>query len=42
MMHYKMYSQSIDLYMKSKQLPLIQKCICSTILSFDSVHKIKS
>ena len=24
--------------MKSKQLPLIEKCICLTILSFSSVH----
>ena len=30
---------SIGQYMKSKQLPLIEKCTCLTILPANSVHK---
>ena len=31
--------EKIDLYMKSKQLSLIEKCICLTIQSVNSVYK---
>ena len=33
------YSEGIGLYMKSKQLPVIEKCICLRILSLNSVDK---
>ena len=36
---YETYSEGIGLYMKSKQLPLIEKCICLTMLSVNSVYK---
>ena len=32
------YSENIGLYIKSKQLPLTEKCICLTILSVNSVY----
>ena len=33
------YSENIGRYMKSKQLPSIEKFICLAILSVNSVHK---
>ena len=34
------YSEKIGLHMKSKQLPLIEKTICLTILSVNPVYKL--
>ena len=36
---YEAHSESIGLCMKSKQVPLIEKCICLTILYVNLVHK---
>ena len=36
---YETYSENIGHYMKSKQLPFTEKCICLAILSVNSVYK---
>ena len=44
---YETYSENICLYMKSKQPPITEKCICLTILSvilvynFSEMHSLK-
>ena len=39
MMHYVGYSENVGLYKESKQLPLIYKCLCLTILFVNSIYK---
>ena len=38
-MRYETYSESIGLYMESKQLSLIEKFVCLLIMSVNSVYK---